>query len=174
MNIRFLLPVLSCIFLASCKEKTEDKLIGKWQEVAVINPQLEATMHDQKVFADTVGSTTDSLQNISLYGTTNIDTFRAMLLANLDSFRKAQFLAVQATSFDFRKDGLIYINSDDGPDSSSWYLDEDGALILDEAKLKGTGGKIRMEILHVSDTMLKLQFNEKYLTSTAVFKPVKS
>lgn len=174
MNTRFLLPVLSCIFLTSCKEKTEDKLIGKWQEVAVINPQLEATMQDQKVFADTVGSTTDSLQNMSLYGTTNIDTFRNTILANLDSFRKAQFFAIKATSFDFRRGGLIYINSDDGPDSSNWYLDEDGALILDEAKLKGTGGKIRMEILHISDTMLKLQFNEKYLTSTAVFKPVKS
>jgi hypothetical protein len=98
---------------------------------------------------------------------------RTELMANLDSFRKAQYYAIKATRFDFRRDSLMYIHSNDGVDSSKWYLDDDGALILDEARLKGAGNRIRMEILHLSDTLLKLQFTEQFLTSTAVFRPVK-
>ena len=168
-----LLPFAFCLLCVSCKKNPEQKLIGKWQEVAIINPQLDEAVHNQQVFADTVGSLTDSTQNVALYGTNNIDTMKARLKENLDSFRKAQFYAVKETWFDFRKGGLMYLHSDDGLDSSSWYLDEDGALILDEAKLKGAGSKIRMEILSVTDTLLKLQFTEQYLTSTAIFKPVK-
>ena len=175
MNYSLILPAaLLCILgFSSCKESADRKLVGEWQEVAVLNPQLDEAVHKQQVFADTVGSSTTAEQNKALYGTDNIDTMRAELNTNLDSFRKAQFFAIKATRFDFREGGLLYIHSMDGVDSSNWYLDDDGALILDEAKLKGTGNKIRMEVAELSDTLLKLQFTEQYLTSTAVFKPVK-
>ena len=166
-------PAILCLCCISCKQSPEQKLLGRWQEAAIINPQLDATMHDQGVFADTVGATTDSTQNQMLYGTDNIDTFRARTKANLDSFRKEQARAIAATIFDFQKDGLVFIHSTDGIDSAKWYIDEDGALLLDEEKLKGSGGKIRMEVLEASDTLLKLRYNEKYLSSTILFKPVK-
>ena len=174
MKYSLIVPaILVCLTLPSCKESGGRKLIGEWQEVAVINPQLEEAIQEQQVFSDTVGSNTTAEQNKALYGTDNIDNMRASLKINLDSFRQAQYEAVKATRFDFREGGLLYIHSMDGVDSSDWYLDEDGALILDEAKLKGSGNKIRMEIAELSDTLLKLKFTEQYLTSTAVFKPVK-
>jgi hypothetical protein len=166
-------PLLICVLLLSCKEKKEQKLLGKWQEVALINPTLDKTIHDQQIFADTVGSTTTAEQNKALYGTDNIDIMRAGLKANLDSFRRAQHFTINATRLDFRDNGMFYINSDEGFDSSNWYFDDDGALIIDEGKLKGTGKKMRVEVLELSDTLLKLEFNEKFLSSTAVFKPIK-
>jgi hypothetical protein len=174
MKFSFVLfSLLSCLLLFSCKDKREEQLIGLWQEVDIINPELDAAIHKQHVFADTVGTATDSVQNQMLYGTNDIEAMRTELMANLDSFRKAQYYAIKATRFDFRRDSLMYIHSNDGVDSSKWYLDDDGALILDEARLKGAGNRIRMEILHLSDTLLKLQFTEQFLTSTAVFRPVK-
>ena len=166
-------PVLICLLFLSCKDKKEQKLSGKWQEVAVINPQLDKAIHDQQIFADTVGSATTAEQNKALYGTDNIDTMRAALNKNLDSFRRAQLMAIKATRFDFRDNGILYINSNEGIDSSNWYLEEDGALILDRAKLKGSGTKKRMEVLELSDTLLKLGFTENYINSTAIFKPIK-
>jgi len=171
--IHRLLPMLILLAVVSCKEQKGSKLIGLWQETAVINPQLDGAVEEQKLFADTVGNSTDSLQNISLYGTDNIENMRAALRANLDSFRMAQIESMNATRMEFREDSMMYIHTIDGVDSSKWYIDEDGGLILDEAAMKGAGNKIRMDILHLSDTMLKLQFTEKFLSSTSVFKPVK-
>jgi hypothetical protein len=65
----------------------------------------------------------------------------------------------------------MYMHSTDGLDSSNWYFDEDGALILDEQKLKGTGNKIKFDVLTLNDTMLKINYTEKYLNSTAIFRP---
>jgi hypothetical protein len=165
--------LLGLFSIVSCKGSDERTLVGEWQEVAVINPQLDEAVNKQQLFADTVGSKTTAAQNKALYGTDNIEEMRKSLKTNLDSFRKAQHSAINATRFVFRADGLLYTHSLDGVDSSNWYLDDDGALILDEGKLKGTGNRIRMEIAELSDTLLKLQYNEQFLTSTAVFKPVK-
>lgn len=173
LRSRLLILPLCLLSLYSCKKDKAGKLVGKWQEVAVINPDLDATFNQQKLFADTVGHSNSPEENLALYGVDNIDSFRKVLNANLDSFRMAQIRAVNATQFDFQKNGVIYFHSDEGVDSSNWYLDDDGALILDEAKLKGAGNTIRMEIIELSDTLLKLQYLEKYLNSTAVFRPVK-
>ena len=173
LRFRFLIIPLSLCLLFSCTGKKRHRLVGAWQEVKIINPDLDAAMESQKLFGDTVGHSTTPEQNLALYGTSNIDSFRKAVNANLDSFRKAQSTAVNATKFDFLENGIIYIHSDEGVDSSNWYIDDDGALILDEAKLKGVGNRIRMEIVELSDTLLKLQYTEKFLSSTAVFKPIK-
>jgi hypothetical protein len=170
----FLAPLFACLLLISCKEKKEHKLTGKWQEVAVINPELDEAMHDQQIFADTVGGSTTAEQNKALYGTDNVDTMRAALKKNLDSFRLEQYKVIDATRFDFRDNGILYINSIQGIDSANWYLDDEGALILDEAKLKGNGNKIRMEVVELSDTLLKLGVMNKFANTTAVFKPSKN
>lgn len=172
-RLRILILPLTLITLYSCKKDKAAQLVGKWQEIKVINPDLDATLQQQKTFADTVGYSTTAEQNLALYGVENIDTFKKELHTNLDSFRKEQLKAVEATQFDFQKNGIIYIKSEEGIDSCNWYLDDDGALILDEAKLKGVGTRLRMEIVELSDTLLKLQYTEKFLNSTAVFKPIK-
>lgn len=163
---------LCSLYFISCKPDNAQKLVGAWQEIRVINPQLDSALFQQTVFADTVGTSTDSLQNYLLYGATNIDSFKVHAKANLDSFRKNQFYAIQATIFDFQKDGKMYLHSLDGVDTAKWFIDDDGALILDQEH-KAEGSKIRMEIKELSDTLLQLNYKEQYLESTAVFKPVK-
>lgn len=165
-------PALLFLCCLSCKPDNASKLVGEWQEVRVVNPQLDATLFAQTTFADTVGVSTDSIQNFQLYGTTNIDTFKKEARANLDSFRKNQYYAVRATIFDFQKGGKMYLHSLDGVDTAKWFIDDDGALILDQEH-KTVGSKIRMEIVEVSDTLLQLKYKEQYLESTAVFKPIK-
>jgi hypothetical protein len=172
MKSKHIFIFICCALLAgSCKKDAPaDKIIGEWQEERVINPQLDEMIAKQSLFIDTVGSYTDSAANVALYGTNNIDTMKAELSANLDSFRKEQQHVVDETWFDFRKSGLVYMHSTDGLDSSNWYFDEDGALILDEQKLKGAGGKIKFDVLALNDTILKINYTEKYLNSTAIFR----
>ncbi|MEO6832852.1 MAG: hypothetical protein ABI378_10190 [Chitinophagaceae bacterium] len=166
------LPALLCLCCISCKPNNADKIVGAWQEVRVLNPQLDDALFKQNTFADTVGTSTDSLQNIEFYGATNIDSFKLRAKANLDSFRKYQFYSIRATIFDFQKGGKMYLHSLDGVDTAKWFIDDDGALILDQEH-KGEGSKIRMEIAEISDTLLQLKYKEQYSESTAVFKPVK-
>ena len=170
-----LLSLLCAVTAASCKHSAKDQLIGRWQEVRVENPQLDEEMYKQEIFVDTIGSHTDSAQNSRQYGFSNLDTFKTKMNAGLDSFRKSQYKSVRATRFEFRPDGIILTHSDDGLDSAAWYLDADDAkvLVLDVPKLKGKGPKLRFDITELSDTLLKLKYTENFLTSTAVFKPVK-
>jgi hypothetical protein len=171
----YILGFAALLGLAACKEATtHDKLIGKWQETEVINPQLDQAMKDQKEFADTIGNSTTPEQNLRNYGVANVDSLKRGLLASIDSFRLQRDEARRTTSYEFLQDGKMYIRTMGELDSASWSLDDDGALILDESKMKGDGGaKLRFEILALNDTVLKLQYNEKFLSSTTVFRPVK-
>jgi hypothetical protein len=173
MKLRFfLLPALALLLAASCKPSQKQRIIGLWQEVDVKNPEMDSAFYRQHMFLDTVGSRTDSLANIRLYGTTNIDTFKAKERENLDAFKRAQEKAVSETWFEFHPNGIVYLHSLDGLDSANWYF-EDKALMLDEQKLKGGGAKIRMDVLQLDDTALKLHFQEKYLNTIADFRRVK-
>lgn len=172
MTLRLLALPLAALLLFSCKPSKQKRLIGLWQEVGVKNPEMDSAYEQQRLFLDTVGSRTDSMANIRLYGTTNIDTFKKEHRESLDAFRRAQDKAVAETWFDFHPDGIVYLHSLDGLDSANWYF-EDKALMLDEQKLKGGGAKIRMEVLQLDDTALTLHFREKYLNTIADFRRVK-
>ena len=58
-------------------------------------------------------------------------------------------------------------------DSTKWYFDDEGALILDEMKMKGAGSKLKMDVIQLEDNILKLRFTEDGLTSTVTFEPQK-
>jgi hypothetical protein len=167
-----LFPLLALLIMAACKPSQEQLIIGLWQEVNVKNPEMDSAYDQQRMFLDTVGSRTDSMTNILLYGTTDIDTFKKQQRDNLDAFKRAQEKAIAETWFDFHPDGIVYLHSMDGLDSANWYF-EDKALMLDEQKLKGGGAKIRMDIRQLNDTALMLHFREKYLNTIAEFRRVK-
>ena len=170
---RYSLFLFIILIAASCKPKREDLLSRKWQEVAAGNAQTTEVMESQQHFIDTVGTHTTPAQNLEAYGMTNIDSFKTMLQANMDSFKAQQQRNIDHTQFDFKKNGVVYIHTELGVDSSAWYFEEDGGLMLDEQKLKGIGSQLRMEIVHLSDTSLKVRFNELNSISTANFVPVK-
>lgn len=167
-------PVFLCVLLmASCKKGREDLIARKWQEVSVSNAQLDEVMKSQQAFIDTVGKSTDATTNMQDYGVTNIDSFKRMMQQNLDSFTALQKRSVAATQFDFRKEGVVYLRTEEGVDSAAWSFDEDGTLLLDEQKLKGAGSQLHVEVVSLTDTMMNLKFMENNSTSNAIFKPIK-
>jgi hypothetical protein len=166
------LLLTSFIIITSCKPSRENQIIGLWQEVGIKNPQMDQAMEQQMLFLDTVGMHTDSAANLALYGFANIDTFKKSVRTNIDSYKKAERKSIAETWFDFHKNGLVYLHSEDGLDSAQWSFEEN-ALILDEQKLKGGGAKITMDVEVLNDTALQLHFTEKYLSSIASFRRVK-
>ncbi len=169
------LALAALLGLAACKEpSTEDRLLGKWQQTEVINPQLDQAVRDQKEFADTIGTSTSPEENLRMYGVANTDSLKQSLLRGIDSFRLQRDEALRTTSYEFLKGGKMYIRTMGEIDSAAWAIEEDGALVLDEGKLKGGDGlHLRFDILTLNDSTLKLQYNEKFLSSTTVFRSVK-
>lgn len=166
--------LLSTCFIA-CKRKKEDIILKHWQGVAFENPDMDSMIREQEHFIDTVGKSTDAVANKAAYGTDNIDSFKRDLQTQLDSFKVMQMAAVTGTEFDFRKGGKAIVNFGNGYiDSCKWYFDDEGALMLDELKMKGAGDKIKMDVIMLTDTMMKLRLNEEGSKSTVTFKPKKS
>ncbi|MCD6064382.1 MAG: hypothetical protein K0R82_2293 [Flavipsychrobacter sp.] len=168
---KLLLLVPIVVIFAACKDKKEEKITKKWQAVALESPTMDQMIADQAAFLDTFGKNTTPKQNDSLYGTQNVDSMRESLRLQLNDFKSMQEHSVKNTWFHFMKDGKAMMNFSGQPDSTNWYFDEEGALILDEMKMKGTGNKIKMDVVQLEDTVLKLRFTENGMTSTVTFHP---
>lgn len=165
------LPVGILLMTASCTEDNQEKIIGRWQQESIHNPVMEQVIEEQQSFIDTIGRNTTAEQNDSLYGTRNVDSLREMLKEEISNFKKDQEEAIKNTWFEFRKDGVLVLKTDDMVDSSSWYLEDEGhTLVLDEQKLKGSGSQVRMEIMMLDKDAMKLRFNQGQDTSTVTFK----
>ncbi|HEY1031533.1 MAG TPA: hypothetical protein VGD89_07160 [Flavipsychrobacter sp.] len=161
------------LVLFSCKAKKEDMLAKRWVAVSVENPQLDAQINEQQVFLDTFGKNSDAATNLAIYGITNIDSARESLRAQLNDYKAMQQHAVENTWFHFRKDGIVQMNFSGQIDSTKWYFEEDSLLVLDEQKLKGAGTILKMDVIQLTDTSLKLKFNENGMNSTVLFHPDK-
>lgn len=153
---------------------TQDKkaiLTGKWQAVSLENAQLDSLMTEQTHFLDTFGMNTTAEQNLAMYGFTNIDSAREVLKNEMTEYIAMQDHAVKNTWFDFRKDGMVIMNFSGQSDSTKWHIDDEGKLVLDEPAQEDEMGKISMDILSLTDTMLKLQMTEQGMSSIVIFKP---
>jgi len=153
---------------------TQDKkamLTGKWQAVSLENAQLDSLMTEQTHFLDTFGKSTTDEQNLAMYGFTNIDSARNVLKNEMTEYMAMQDHAVKNTWFDFRKDGMVIMNFSGQMDSTKWHINDEGKLVLDEPAREDEMGKISMDILSLTDTMLKLQMTEQGMSSTVIFKP---
>ena len=173
MSKRYSIILLLLLPMAACKPSREELITRKWQEVQVENMQIQEALKSQQNFMDTMGTHTTPEENLANYGVTNIDSFRNVLKMNMDSFNRLQQVVIDSTRFEFKKNSVVYLHSMDGVDSANWSFEDEHTLLLDELKLKGAGTQIRMEILSLSDTALRLKFNENNASSTAIFVPAK-
>ena len=128
-------------------------------------------MGEQTRFLDTFGKNTTDVQNMAMYGFTNIDSARQVLKNEMTEYMAMQDHAVKNTWFDFRKDGMVIMNFSGQMDSTKWQINDEGKLVLDEPAEGGEAGKISMDILSLSDSMLKLQMTEQGMSSVVIFKP---
>lgn len=170
-KLLLILP-LTVIFF-SCNESKEKTIAKKWQAIKLDNPEMDQMIKDQEIFLDTFGRNADASMNMANYGVTNIDSMRESLKMQLNDFKAMQEHAVKNTWFHFRSDGVAVMNFSGQVDSTNWYFDEEGALILDEMKLKGAGNKIVMQVIDLKNDLLKLKFTEDNMTSTVTFQPDK-
>lgn len=144
-------------------------LIGSWHATQLINPQMDAMIKEGQDYIDTMGKNTDAATNRDLYGIENLDSMKHILQMQLDSIKRMQQDAVDQTRFQFRKDGVAVLTFTGSKDSTRWYFDDDGSLMLDELKEKGAGDKIRMQVLDLNDSILKLKFVDNGSNSTVIF-----
>lgn len=165
--------VLICSLLFACKPDKKLLLERTWRAKFLNNPQMNEILTNGQKFIDTVGTHTNAETNKDLYGTTNLDSLKKALQVQMDSVVAMQQRAVEETVFTFRKDGIAVIKFNGSEDSTKWYFDENGAIILDENKQKGSGDKIKMEIVSISDTALQLNFQENGVNSVVTFHPDK-
>ncbi len=172
MQKTLLSGLLMVVLLSACT--TQDKktmLTGKWQAISLENTQLDSLMAEQTRFLDTFGNKTTDEQNMAMYGFTNIDSARQVLKNEMTEYMAMQDHAVKNTWFDFRKDGMVIMNFSGQMDSTKWQINDEGKLVLEEPARQDELGKISMDILSLTDTMLKLQMTEQGMSSTVVFKP---
>jgi len=161
------------LILLSCKQDKKAMLERTWRAAALNNPQMNDIVMNGQTFIDTVGSHTNADANVDLYGTNNIDSLKKGLQLQLDSLKTDQLNTVQQTVFTFRKDGVAMISFNGNTDSSKWYLDDQGNIVLDELKEKGAGDIIKMRIESLTDTALLLNFEENGTNSVVTFHPDK-
>lgn len=173
MTTRRSLALLSlCTLLFSCKAKKEELLPGKWKATAIENPEMERIVREQQEFIDTVGRQSGPEVAVA-YGFSNVEELKKALVADLEQFKAAKQEELNKTWFEFRKDGVAMIDFGSGTDSANWYFDEDGALILDEMKLKGSGSKLVMQVDTLTSERLQLGYDEDGVRSTVKFEKEK-
>lgn len=165
-----LVPVL----LFSCQPSKKDMLVRNWHAVNLYNPQLDDMLQKQQLFIDTVGKSTSPAANDSIYGFHNMDSIKVVLQKQLDSFKLMQQQTLENTYFNFKRNGQAILTFGGYTDTTKWYFDDEGALMLDELKEKGAGTSFKMIVQHLSDTALKLKFIEKDVSSIVTFHPVKN
>lgn len=158
--------------LSACSAQNKKAMLtGKWQAVSLENSQLDSLMKEQTHFLDTFGNNTTDEQNLAIYGFTNIDSARDVLKNEMTEYMAMQDHAVKNTWFDFRKDGMVIMNFSGQMDSTKWQINDEGKLVLEEPAKEDDMGKISMDILSLTDTMLRLQMTEQGMSSTVIFKP---
>ncbi len=162
---------IGSVAVFSCKQDKSSMIAKKWEAVALENPQLDSMIKEQQVFLDTFGAHTTPAQNDSLYGVRNIDSMRQSLQMQLNDFKAMQDHSLKSTWFDFKKSGIVLMNFSGQVDSTKWYFDDEGNLMLNEMDLKGAGSNLKMEVVQLADTVLKLRFNENGATSMVTFQP---
>ncbi len=152
-------------------ENNLQKLIGKWNAVQLVNPGMDSTAKLNQLYIDTIGKNNDAATNIKLYGAANMDSVRRLLQIQFDSAKKMRDYGVKTTSFYFGENGLALLSFQGNIDSSAWYVDSLGFLILDDMNDATKGEKVRMEIVSVSDTALQLKFRDNGDYSIVTFHP---
>lgn len=167
------LTILMMVLLAACTTQDKKKMLqGKWQAVALDNPAQDSVLAEQRAFLDTFGNSTTDEQNMEIYGFTNVDSARHEVKKVLDDYMSMQDEAIKNTRFDFRKDGTMITEFKGVVDSANWGINDEGMLEFEQMTSEGTPQKLSMEILYVTDTLLKLRMTENGMSSTVIFEPV--
>jgi len=165
------LLLLSTVFF-SCKQSAKQKIIGKWHAVKLENPGMDSFFAGSQAYIDTIGKNNDPATNMALYGATNMDSMRQILQQQFDSAKTMQYNAVINTTFNFRNNGTVILAFSGSMDSSKWHINNEKEVILTQLNKQdgNPNDSVTMHLLAISDTVLKLQFDENNSPSTVTFR----
>ncbi len=151
-------------------ENNLQMITGNWQAVKLENPEMDDFFRKSQLFIDTLGKANDAATNLRLYGSANMDSIRHALQVQYDSSLAIYSKPVTNTSFNFTDDGIAVLSFNGNVDTSTWYVDSSGALVLHDMNQANAGDHVKMEIISVSDSVLKLRFRENNSFSTVTFR----
>ena len=164
--------VTSCaLFLFSCSGNKSRSLVGTWRAVKLENPEMDSFFKNSQAYIDTVGKSNDAATNIAQFGVANMDSMRHVLQGQYDSAKAMQEATVTNTVFTFRKDSVVVLSFNGAIDSSKWTFDGTKALILSDLNGSTANDKVKMEVLSLTDSALKLKFEENGSFSVVTFHP---
>lgn len=156
-KVFFALPFL-CLF--SCKSVVSDNpIMGEWQAVSLENPEMEATLAQQKHIIDTMTIFPDNPSYGMPEDIKTLDSFKARAYRELEGMRTSLNGEILGTRFTFRKDSVAVLQYPQGADSARFSLEGDTALVLNERALKTVGEErlvMRVEKLSKDSLVLGL------------------
>jgi len=161
------------VVLFSCKRTKQQMIVGSWHAVGLENPEMDSFFKKSQLFIDTMGNTHNDALNMALYGTVNMDSVRAVMQQQYDSAKIIQKNAVLNTLFTFKKDSVAVLSFNGTVDSGKWFFNEKGALVVAPIIKEQANEKVEMEVISLSDTLLKLKLADGSSFSIVTFKPEK-
>jgi hypothetical protein len=171
MGRRLLYTLLVVLIFFSCKREKPGTLIGAWRAVKLENPEMDSFFMKSQMFIDTMGNTHDDELNMRLYGITNMDSMRVIMQQQYDSARAIQREGVTNTVFTFRADSVAVLAFNGVVDSGRWFFLDEHTMVIDPFHKTDQNEKVEMEVLALSDTLLKLKMMDEDTYSTVTFKP---
>lgn len=173
MKRTFIYILFLSTIIYGCKRSKNEQLLGTWHVVKMENPEMDSFFVNSQRYIDTMGATKDSAVNMAVYGVTNIDSLRGVMQQQFDSAKNMQMSAVRNTVFTFLQDSISILSFSGVTDTSKWYIDKEGKLVIHKAADGALPEIVKMEILGLSDTALKLKFSEERSYSIVTFHPEK-
>ena len=160
------------ILFAACSPGVRERLIGSWRADSVQKASMDSFFQKSQRYIDTVGKNNDPETNMRLYGVTNMDSVRRLLQQQFDSAKALQINAVTNTVFKFRKDSVAVLSFNGNLDSSKWSVENNNTILMQDMNGgKAEGDRVKMDILVLTDKMLKVKLVEDTEVSIVTFHP---
>ena len=149
-------------------------LVGTWRGTKLENTNIDSFFIKSQHVIDTLGKYNDPDKNYELYGTSNMDSVRRTLQIQHDSALFIQNQRVTKTVFSFTHDKYAYITFDDHTttDTAHWTFDDEGSLLLEDISAGGSRAVKRMQILQLTDSVMRLQIWANDDSSKITFQKV--
>lgn len=170
MKINNIFLAFVLLAFAACTSNVRNRVIGSWRADKVENASMDSFFQKSQIYIDTVGKNNDPQTNLKLYGVTNMDSVRRLLQQQFDSAKAMEENAVLNTVFQFRNDSIAVLSFNGNLDSSKWTVENNNAIIMQDLKGgTGDGDKVKMDILSLTDKLMKVKLIEDSESSIVTF-----
>lgn len=154
LTIAVLLATLFC----SCKNKVQEQLLGKWHSVKIEESNWDEFFKISQKIIDTMGSGHSDAENIEIYGTANIDSYRREMQEKYDSAFAALKTIETGSFIHFLPDSAVTLGFPGLSESGKWHIDAEGHLVINEINKLGETQQMIIHINQLTSTEMKLVF----------------